>query len=99
MGGGHGGENLPKAQAIKDATMAHFILQNHKAGQLFIHYNGAYHSDYKEGIIWHIRQTNSQLKIMTISTVNQEQLKKLNKENLGKADFIICVDENMTKTY
>ena len=27
MMGGHGGSNLPKAQAIKDATMAHFILQ------------------------------------------------------------------------
>ena len=25
MMGGHGGSNLPKAQAIKDATMAHFI--------------------------------------------------------------------------
>ena len=28
MGGGHGGETLPMAQAIKDATMAHFILSN-----------------------------------------------------------------------
>ena len=53
MMGGHGGEgaeNLPKAQAIKDATMAHFILKNKKEGHLFIHYNGSYHSDNKEGI-------------------------------------------------
>ena len=33
---GHGGDNLPKAQAIKDATMAHFILQYFKPGK-FIH--------------------------------------------------------------
>jgi len=26
--GGHGGDNLPKSQAIKDATMAHFIMKN-----------------------------------------------------------------------
>ncbi|MBU3744782.1 MAG: iron-regulated protein, partial [Sediminibacterium sp.] len=45
MMGGHGGSNLPKAQAIKDATMAHFILQSYRAGTLFIHYNGSYHSD------------------------------------------------------
>jgi hypothetical protein len=27
MMAGHGGVNMPKAQAIKDATMAYFILQ------------------------------------------------------------------------
>lgn len=32
MMGGHGGENLPKAQALKDATMAHNILENHIQG-------------------------------------------------------------------
>jgi len=41
MMGGHGGENLPKAQAIKDATMAYFINKNFVKGSLFIHYNGA----------------------------------------------------------
>jgi hypothetical protein len=40
MMGGHGGENLPKAQAIKDATMAHFILRSWVPGKLFIHYHG-----------------------------------------------------------
>nr|WP_321408269.1 ChaN family lipoprotein [uncultured Carboxylicivirga sp.] len=99
MGGGHGGENLPKAQALKDATMAYFILKNFEAGKLFIHYNGAYHSDNHEGIIWQIRQNNQDLKIITISTVNQSDLKKLIDENKGKADFIICVDEDMTPTY
>jgi len=29
-------ETFPKSQAIKDATMAHFIPQNYKDGQLFI---------------------------------------------------------------
>lgn len=48
---GHGGPNLPKAQAIKDATMAHFILQYFKQGSLFIHYNGAFHSENYDGIV------------------------------------------------
>ncbi|MBS2099865.1 ChaN family lipoprotein [Carboxylicivirga linearis] len=99
MGAGHGGDNLPKAQALKDATMAHFILKNHKADKLFLHFNGAYHSDYYEGIIWQLRQTNQKLNIVSISTVNQSQLKKLNDDAKGKADFIIVVDDNMPTTY
>ena len=97
--GGHGGDNLPKAQAIKDATMAHFILKYYIAGSLFIHYNGSYHSDNHEGIGWYITQQRPELKQVTITTVSQKDISKLLAENKGKADFIICVDEDMTNTY
>ncbi len=96
---GHGGENLPKAQAIKDATMAYFILQYYKPGSLFIHYNGAYHSDNYEGILWYLKKARPDLRYVTISTVSQKNVNSLLDENKGKADFIICVDENMTTTY
>jgi len=99
MMGGHGGDNLPKAQAIKDATMAHFILKYYTAGSLFIHYNGSYHSDNHEGIGWYITQQRPELKQVTITTVSQKDISKLLSENKGKADFIICVDEDMTNTY
>jgi len=97
--GGHGGENLPKAQALKDATMAHFILQYYKPGSLFIHYNGAYHSENREGIVWYLRKQQPALNIITITTVSQKDIFHLLKENVNKADFIICVDEDMTTTY
>ena len=63
--GGHGHEmvNLPKAQAIKDATMAYFILKNYKPGDVFLHFNGAYHSNYFEGIYWYLQQS---LKLVSI---------------------------------
>lgn len=99
MMGGHSGANLPKAQAIKDATMAHFILQYFKPGSLFIHFNGSYHSDNHEGIIWYLKQKQPGLKIATITTVSQKEIGSLDAENKGKADFIICVDERMTNTY
>ena len=99
MMGGHGGENLPKAQAIKDATMAHFILKYYKPGSLFIHYNGAYHSENYEGIVWYLKKQNPVLKIATITTISQKDVHHLLKENKSKADFIICVDEDMTTTY
>ncbi|TKB98928.1 ChaN family lipoprotein [Pedobacter cryophilus] len=99
MMGEHGSDLLVKAQAVKDATMAHFILKNYQKDHVFIHYNGAYHSDRYEGILWYLKRENSKLKYGTISTVSQENINQLSKENLNLADFIICVDSNMTNTY
>ncbi len=99
MGGMHSSENLPKAQAIKDATMAYSILENYEATKLFLHLHGSYHSDNYEGILWYLQQAKPNLKYVTISTVAQENISKLTGEHFGKADFIICVPENMTKTY
>jgi uncharacterized iron-regulated protein len=99
MMGDHGTPELVKAQASKDATMAHFILANYEAEKLFIHYNGAFHSDWYEGILWYLKGQRADLNYGTISTVSQENVRKLLKENKGVADFIICVDEDMTTTY
>nr|WP_299030969.1 ChaN family lipoprotein [uncultured Tenacibaculum sp.] len=99
MMGDHGTPKLVMAQAIKDATMAHFILKNHLPNHLFLHYNGAYHSDYYEGILWYLKNENLNLNYATITTVLQKDINKLEKENRKKADFIICVDDNMTTTY
>lgn len=96
---GHASDNFPKAQAIKDATMGYFILNNYAKGSLFIHYNGSYHSDNFEGILWYLQRKMPELNYLTISTVTQTDIKKLDKENIGKSNFIICVDENMTNTY
>ncbi len=99
MMGGHGGTNLPKAQAIKDATMAYFILQYFKPGAVFVHYNGSYHSDNYEGILWYLKNKRPELKYGTITTVSQKDVSALLEENKGRADFIICVPDNMTTTY
>lgn len=99
MMAGHGTPNMVKAQASKDATMAHFILKYFVPGSLFIHYNGSYHSDNHDGIVWYLKQARPDLKIATVTTVSQKDIKKLLDENKKKADFIICVDEDMTNTY
>ena len=41
--------HLAEAQAMKDATMAHFILKNWEPGKTFLHFNGSYHSDNFQG--------------------------------------------------
>lgn len=99
MMGGHGGPNLPKAQASKDATMAYFILKYFQPGSLFLHFNGAYHSENYEGILWYLRQQQPDLKYASITMVSQKNVDRLLAEHKGKADFIICVDEDMTTTH
>lgn len=99
MGGGHANDNLPKAQAIKDATMAHFILKNLEPGKVVIHYHGTYHSNNYEGIYWYLKNANPDLNILTIATVEQEEIDSLTSENSGLADYTICVPASMTKTY
>lgn len=96
--GGHGGVNFCDSQALKDATMAHFILLNREDGKLFLHFNGAYHSDDYESINYFLDRESPFLKVVTISTVNQDKIGRLDEENLGKADFIIAVPGSMTKT-
>ncbi|MFZ4414250.1 MAG: ChaN family lipoprotein, partial [Bacteroidales bacterium] len=90
--------NLPKAQAAKDVTMAYFILKNRSKGKVFLHYNGSYHSDDFEGIVWYLKEAKPKLKILTITSVEQSEMNTLDKENLNKADYILCIPETMCKT-
>ncbi|PKQ70507.1 ChaN family lipoprotein [Raineya orbicola] len=100
MGGGSSKpEYFAQAQAIKDATMAHFILQNWQKNKIFLHFNGSYHSDNFEGIVWYLKRQKPDLKILTISTVEQENLQELQKEHQNKANFILVSPADMTKTY
>lgn len=98
--GGHGsGKNMVDAQAIKDATMAYFILKNRSDGQVFYHLNGAFHTKNNEGIIYFLKKSNPHLNVITITMADQENIESLNEENLGLADFIIAIPNDMTKTY
>ena len=92
-------ENLPKAQAIKDATMAHSIVKYRQPSQSVIHYNGSYHSDRYMGIIWYLNRYSPGLKISTITTVLQDDITTMKEEHKGKADFVIVVPATMTRTY
>jgi uncharacterized iron-regulated protein len=106
MGGSIGGqmggkvsENLPKAQAIKDATMAKSIANNWHKGQTLIHFNGSYHSDKHTGILWYLNIYNPSIKVVTITAVLQDDIDKMSDENKGMADFVIVIPSSMTRTY
>jgi uncharacterized iron-regulated protein len=102
MMAGHSGamsENFPKAQAAKDATMAWSIAQHWEKGKTFLHFNGSYHSDNQEGILWYLGKYEPKAKTLTISFISQDAIDTLMEEAKGKADYIIAVPEAMTKTY
>lgn len=92
-------ENMIKAQALKDATMAYFISKNYEKSKHFIHFNGSYHSDNFEGIYWYLRYYASHVKITTVSCVEVEDVQTLPEKYKGIADFIIALPSDMTKTY
>ena len=99
MMGGHGGSTLPKAQALKDATMAYFTLKEWEPGRLFIHINGAYHSDNFSSILWYIEQARPGTEMMTITTLVQEDIHTFDQEALGRADYYLVIDEDLTTSY
>jgi uncharacterized iron-regulated protein len=92
-------ENLPKAQAIKDATMANSIVRYYQPGQTVIHFNGSYHSDRYMGILWYLNKYRPGLKIMTVTTVLQDETDKMDEEYKRFADFVIVIPASMTRTY
>ena len=99
MPAGHGGDNFVAAQAIKDAAMGYTIARVLESGQLMIHLNGAYHNKKNEGILWYLEKYRPGLQLITLSTVLQADVSQLTDENRGISDFILVVDESMTKTY
>ena len=96
---GGGAQNIIQAQALKDATMAHFIRTSRQPGHTLLHLNGSYHSDRHDGIAAYLRLYAPALRVRTLSVVTQEQLQTLTKENVDVADFVVVVPEDGSKTY
>jgi len=99
MGGRRAGDNrkLAQAQAIKDATMGWFIARNIK--NKFLHINGSYHSNRQGGIIPYLLRYRPNTSIVTVTSVRQEYIRKLDDDHKGLADFYICVPEDMVNSY
>jgi uncharacterized iron-regulated protein len=90
---------LKQAQALKDATMAHFTMSNLAEGEVFIHFNGTYHSNNHEGIVWFIQQKMPDKKIVTIATIEKDDINELTDEEMKLGDFILVIPKSMTITH
>lgn len=99
MKGSHGMAYIAEAQAIKDATMAYFLLKYWKKGSKMIHFNGSFHTDNYEGIVWFVQKAVGGIKIITIATVEQDDIEELKEESKGLGDYILVIPSKMTKTH
>lgn len=99
MAQGHGGMNIVYAQAVKDATMAHFLLKNFSEGDRIFHLNGSYHSNDYEGIVWYVKDQRPELRVLTINTITVDDVQNVAEEQLQFADFTLVVPSTMTNTY
>lgn len=91
--------NIQASQASKDATMAHFSLKNFGEGDLLLHFQGSYHSDNRQGIIWWVEQLNPDINIKSITTTTMKEWDEMSEEEINAiADYIIVVADNMTST-
>ena len=88
-----------EAQAIKDATMAASLFNYLSQGLPILHVNGSYHSNNFEGIVWYIRQEFPDLPLLTINTVEQENVLTLEEKHFGTADYIIVTPTDVPKSY
>jgi uncharacterized iron-regulated protein len=82
--------NFVAAQAAKDATMAYFILKNRGPKDLFVHYNGNYHSDKCGGICWYLKRYDPDITIRTISSVSRDT-PVFDEQCIGLADIVLVV--------
>ncbi|GGF06163.1 Uncharacterized iron-regulated protein [Chishuiella changwenlii] len=106
MMGDHAGlraKQFVAAQALKDVTMAESILLNQKSGNLFIHYNGDYHSKSYGGIYWFLKKANPNLKIAVIEVLEAQDgtlsIDKAKDESYVPTEFIIVFPSASPKTF
>lgn len=95
MAAGHNTENLVASQALKDATMARFILENTKKKTKFLHLHGSFHSLYREGILNYMSQ-NQREQSVVIQTVKSDSN---NTESISyaDADFTLVIHSTIEK--
>lgn len=94
--------NFIAAQAVKDATMAESILKNRKRGQLFLHFNGNYHSKEHGGIYWYLKKRKAWLSGLKVAVISIAQTKEADlalPKDFVVTEFNLVLPEDMTKTY
>lgn len=106
MMGDHAGikaKQFVAAQALKDATMSETILEYYKPNNLFIHYNGDYHSKNYGGIYWFLKKSNPNLKIAVIEILEgideKLSIEKPKEEKFSTTEFIIVFPKDAPKTF
>jgi uncharacterized iron-regulated protein len=87
-------ERFYLAQCVKDATMAESIARAYDSSMepkpLIVHFNGAFHSDYRLGTAARVRTRLKKVRVAVVSIVPQEQLDSIEADEYReRGDYIV----------
>jgi uncharacterized iron-regulated protein len=97
-------ERFYLAQCVKDDTMAESIARAYNRSMepkpLIVHFNGAFHSDYRLGTVARVRARLEKARVAVISIVPQEQLDSIEAaEYRERGDYIVfCASPGSNQT-
>ena len=82
------------AQCVKDDTMAESIAEAYNRSMepkpLIVHFNGAFHSDYRLGTAARVRTRLEHARVAVVSILPQEQLDSIEVDDYrGRADYVV----------
>jgi uncharacterized iron-regulated protein len=82
-----------QAQCIKDETMGESVARSWAPGRLVVHYNGAFHSDFRLGTVDRARQRTQGADVLVVTAVPVAELDRLkpSKEERKRADYLVYV--------
>jgi uncharacterized iron-regulated protein len=82
-----------QAQCIKDETMGESVARAWSPGRLVVHYNGAFHSDFRLGTVDRARQRAEGAKVLVVTAVPVPALDQLepSKAERKRADYLVYV--------
>lgn len=87
-----------QAQVLWDATMAYSIGQYYMNNPQvsIVHFNGAFHSDHRMGVVDHLQRDHKDMQVITISVIPSTDYPNFNPEKIENiADFAIITDKSL----
>lgn len=81
------------AQCIKDETMGESVARAWAPGRLVVHYNGAFHSDFRLGTAERARQRAAGAEVVVVTALPVRDLDRLDpsREERKRADYLLYV--------
>lgn len=82
-----------EAQCVKDETMGESVARAWRPGRLVVHYNGAFHSDFRLGTAARAQRRAPNARLLVVTAVPVKDLDRLkpSKEDRKRADYLLYV--------